>query len=1082
MKRFTILLTALVTQIAHGQVHVDSSSPGPLHDGLSWATAFLTIQAGIAAAASSEAEVWVADGVYPETVTMASSVEVYGGFEGHGGLEETDRAERDIVAHVTQIDARTADAGSPADHTVVFGAITGARLDGFTITGGVADGPPPDADGGGVIFVGTDASNTLVSCLIVDNSATEYGGGMFLDASAPRITGCVITGNVANRGGGVAAINASSPEIDHCQFRGNHALSFGGGVGMAYDSSPSVSNTVISGNTSTLSGAGIYAVVSSNPDFTNCIVRGNFPGTEGGGAWINFDSDPVFTNLIFVGNPSQSIHENDTACDPLVSFCLFDDNPDGDYWNENTELLTGAASMETLAEVTDILDNPLSLPIFRPSVTGSWTETPVHDPLANRTVLVDASAEFASGDLVGRWVVTNTAAGLESLIVANTAVSLEVVGDVTSIPASAAQGTSFEIMDHRLAAGSPAIDSATAVGAPADDLLGTPRPQALGFDIGALEAQARITAAPASIDFGVRDVDDGPSSEEIVAILNEGEASLTFTGSGVSLAGVGSPEFSIASDTGEALLAAGASREVRVTFDPTALGSHVASLEIACDDLGNPHISIPLSGFGVSREIALSVTSLDFEAWDIDEGATSSMAAVITNEGTGPLTVNTVDLAGPASAEFVITLDTGETTLPAGASREVWIAFDPLTVGTKTASLEIESNDTDESLLTAALSGVGVDQELNALPRDLDFEARDIDLGQTAPLSVTISNVGTASHEIDSVTLVGPGSPEFGVTLDTGETLLAPGASREVRIAFDPITVGPHAASLEIVCVNPGEPPITVGLTGVGVDQEIDISPLSIDFAFRDIDADQASAETIVIENIGSNDLTILSATLGGPGLPDLSILSDSGEALLAPGQSREITVTFDPITLGPRSAEIVVTSDDTDESLIRVPLLGTGSDQEITLEPASLEFGLWDLDDGPIAQPLAVFNEGTAPLSFIGPGLTLSGAQSPEFAVTGDPSSASIAAGASREVWVLFDPETMGDFSALLAIQTDDTDEPEIEVPLVGVGYQRTSDLVEMILDLQSRSPSPEQWDVNGDGALDAADVSRNVNTLSIP
>jgi hypothetical protein len=107
---------------------------------------------------------------------------------------------------------------------------------------------------------------------------------------------------------------------------------------------------------------------------------------------------------------------------------------------------------------------------------------------------------------------------------------------------------------------------------------------------------------------------------------------------------------------------------------------------------------------------------------------------------------------------------------------------------------------------------------------------------------------------------------------------------------------------------------------------------------------------------------------------------------------------------------------------------------------------------------------------------------QSPEFTVTGDPASAPVAAGASREIWVAFDPDSLGIFSALLVVQTDDTDESQIEVPLEGIGYQRTSDLIEMILGLQSRSPSPEQWDVNGDGTLDTSDVIRNVNTLSIP
>ena len=41
--------------------------------------------------------------------------------------------------------------------------------------------------------------------------------------------------------------------------------------------------------------------------------------------------------------------------------------------------------------------------------------------------------------------------------------------------------------DYHVAAGSPAVDAGTAVGAPAVDLEGSSRPQGNGFDIGAYE-------------------------------------------------------------------------------------------------------------------------------------------------------------------------------------------------------------------------------------------------------------------------------------------------------------------------------------------------------------------------------------------------------------------------------------------------------------------------------------------------------------------------------------------------------------------------------------------------------------------
>jgi hypothetical protein len=41
--------------------------------------------------------------------------------------------------------------------------------------------------------------------------------------------------------------------------------------------------------------------------------------------------------------------------------------------------------------------------------------------------------------------------------------------------------------DYHLMAGSPALDTASAAGAPSDDLDGLPRPVGAGFDMGAYE-------------------------------------------------------------------------------------------------------------------------------------------------------------------------------------------------------------------------------------------------------------------------------------------------------------------------------------------------------------------------------------------------------------------------------------------------------------------------------------------------------------------------------------------------------------------------------------------------------------------
>jgi hypothetical protein len=67
------------------------------NDGLSWATAKRTVQAGINAAApvmGFGAQVWVKAGVYNERINLRSDVHVYGGFAGNEGT----RAQRNLLA------------------------------------------------------------------------------------------------------------------------------------------------------------------------------------------------------------------------------------------------------------------------------------------------------------------------------------------------------------------------------------------------------------------------------------------------------------------------------------------------------------------------------------------------------------------------------------------------------------------------------------------------------------------------------------------------------------------------------------------------------------------------------------------------------------------------------------------------------------------------------------------------------------------------------------------------------------------------------------------------------------------------
>ena len=140
---------------------VDLANVSGTEDGLTWASAFSTIQAAVSAAAMY-GEVWVAEGVYTATsnpvVTMKEGVHLYGGFTG----TETQRTQREWQTHVTMIDGQQTYQG-------VYGA-NNSTLDGFTITRGHSD------SGGGMYNNST--SPTVANCTFTGNAVGYCGGAM----------------------------------------------------------------------------------------------------------------------------------------------------------------------------------------------------------------------------------------------------------------------------------------------------------------------------------------------------------------------------------------------------------------------------------------------------------------------------------------------------------------------------------------------------------------------------------------------------------------------------------------------------------------------------------------------------------------------------------------------------------------------------------------------------------------------------------------------------------------------------------------------------------------------------------------
>lgn len=320
-------------------IYVNSLAAGA-NDGSSWANAYTNLQTAIAAARFEESNIWVAAGTYkPQAPVLAAGtvqplngdvraynfslkngVGIYGGFAG----TENSLAARDVMANKTVL---SGDIGIESDisdncyhvfyHPPTSNLDASAILDGFTITGGNADGIDASASGGGMY--NDTSSPTVTNCTFSGNSAASYGGGMYNDAASPVVTNCTFDNNSATTdGGGMLNADSAAPQVINTTFTANTAGSHGGGMLNAF-CTPTVTNCTFTGNTSGSSGGSMYNA-SASTVIVNSIFWNN-------GSEIDDDSGaaPIVTYSVIQGGYSGTGSNNSTG-DPMLDTDGLQDN------------------------------------------------------------------------------------------------------------------------------------------------------------------------------------------------------------------------------------------------------------------------------------------------------------------------------------------------------------------------------------------------------------------------------------------------------------------------------------------------------------------------------------------------------------------------------------------------------------------------------------------------------------------------------------------------------------------------------------------------------------------------------------
>lgn len=109
--------------------------------------------------------------------------------------------------------------------------------------------------------------------------------------------------------------------------------------------------------------------------------------------------------------------------------------------------------------------------------------------------------------------------------------------------------------------------------------------------------------------------------------------------------------------------------------------------------------------------------------------------------------------------------------------------------------------------------------------------------------------------------------------------------------------------------------------------KDSDVSASTLSFGQRDINSGPSTPKILTVTNVGFEDLNFLEpkAAITGMNASQFAFSPQPELSILAPGESVEIGIVFDPSDLGPVFATLEITTEDSANPLRSVPLSGTG-------------------------------------------------------------------------------------------------------------------------------------------------------------
>ncbi|MCK6545162.1 choice-of-anchor D domain-containing protein [Myxococcota bacterium] len=382
--------------------------------------------------------------------------------------------------------------------------------------------------------------------------------------------------------------------------------------------------------------------------------------------------------------------------------------------------------------------------------------------------------------------------------------------------------------------------------------------------------ECELTATPDPIAFGVVPV--GARRTIGVQITNTGMSSCTILQVGLgassasSLAAVGGPALP--------LLLAGRSFNVDVVFEPRTTGPVTGTLEIRTR-LGQPPAAFQITGTASGPRLCVTPDPVIFGSHP--QGSTIDRQVTLTSCGTDTLTISSLTLPAPTSAEYRFAVSPSTPlSLPAGATHTLDVRYVGANLGRDDGILRILSNDGVEPMRDVALIAA-TGQSCG------DLTARICGLDGMGPVAGATVYVDTPNGRIQTTT---DANGDFVLTCLPVGGVMVTAESGSWSTSFNAQIMDQQLTSVPgQQCLNPNSAEVAV-VWGEWDQMETVLSAIGVPYTFYGqndqddllLDPNELARYDVVFLNCGFNELAVRS----GPGAQYLVDFVANGGSIYA--------------------------------------------------------------------------------------------------------------------------------------------------------------------------------------------------------